>query len=201
MTKHSYLIIIATSFLLAAVAAQEKPNVILIMVDDLGYNDLGCFGHPKIKTPVLDQFAKDGIKLTSFYSGATVCTPSRMALLTGAYPTRVGWKKGVVGFKMGLDEGMSPKVLTIAEIFKSEGYTTAISGKWHVGDPEPMRPHRQGFDSAYYINKSNNQTTKVWRGDELIENPSERSLQAVPPMSLRLQWICSLPSARHAAST
>ena len=71
----------------------EQPNVVLIMVDDLGYHDLGCYGHPEIKTPVLDRLANEGIRLTSFYSGATVCTPSRMALLTGAYPTRVGCAK------------------------------------------------------------------------------------------------------------
>ena len=135
----------------------KKPNVILIMVDDMGYNDLGCYGHPSIKTPVLDQLAKGGIRLTSFYSGATVCTPSRMALLTGAYPTRLGWEKGVMGYKMGFHDGMSPKALTIAEIFKSEGYSTGISGKWHIGDQPETRPNAQGFDSAYYSAHSNNQ--------------------------------------------
>ena len=75
---------------------KRRPNVVLIMADDLGYHDLGSYGHPKIKTPVLDQLARDGVRLTSFYSGCTVCTPSRMALLTGAYPMRVGWTKGVV---------------------------------------------------------------------------------------------------------
>lgn len=150
-------------------AAPKKPNVILIMVDDMGYQDLSSFGHPKIKTPVLDQLAKDGIKLTSFYAGATVCTPSRMALLTGAYPLRVGWTKGVMGYKMGWNDGMNPEALTIAEIFKSEGYETAISGKWHLGNLEGMRPHNQGFDSAYYIDMSNNQTKKLWNKDEVIE--------------------------------
>jgi arylsulfatase A-like enzyme len=150
-------------------SAARKPNVVLIMVDDLGYNDLGSYGHPKIKTPVLDRLARDGIRLTSFYAGATVCTPSRMALLTGAYPSRVGWTRGVIGYKMGRGQGLSPKALTIAEIFKSEGYATAISGKWHLGDRPECLPHRQGFDSAYYISKSNNQTKKLWRADELLE--------------------------------
>jgi len=151
-------------------ASPPKPNVVLIMVDDLGYYDLGCFGHPEIKTPVLDKLAKGGIRLTSFYAGATVCTPSRMALLTGAYPTRVGWEKGVVGFKMGSHDGMSPEALTIGEMFKSEGYATAISGKWHLGDQPETRPHNQGFDSAYYIDKSNDQTKKLWREDDVIDN-------------------------------
>jgi len=139
------------------------------MVDDMGYHDLGSYGHPSIKTPVLDNLATGGIRLTSFYSGATVCTPSRMALLTGAWPTRLGWTKGVIGYKMGWNDGMNPKALTIAEIFKSEGYATAISGKWHLGNQPDTRPHKQGFDSAYYIDKSNNQTKKLWRKDEVIE--------------------------------
>lgn len=148
----------------------QKPNVILIMADDLGYHDLGCYGHPKIKTPVLDQLAENGIRLTSFYSGATVCTPSRMALLTGAYPTRVGWTKGVMGFKMGFHDGMSPQALTIAEIFKSEGYSTGISGKWHLGDQPETRPDAQGFDFAYYSSHSNNQTRNTWRGDKIVDD-------------------------------
>lgn len=159
-----------------AFGEDQPPNVILIMVDDLGYHDLGCYGHPAIKTPVLDQLAKDGIRLTSFYSGATVCTPSRMALLTGAYPTRLGWTKGVIGHKMGKDEGLSPKALTIAEIFKNKGYETGLMGKWHLGDLPKYQPQQQGFDQSYYIKKSNNQTKKLWRGDELIEDPFENRL-------------------------
>ena len=150
-------------------ASPIKPNVVLIMVDDLGYYDLGCYGHPEIKTPVLDGLAKGGMRLTSFYAGATVCTPSRMALMTGSYPSRVGWEIGVMGYKMGTHDGMSPEAVTIAEIFKSEGYATAISGKWHIGDQPTTRPNAQGFDSAYYSSHSNNQTRKTWRGDEVVE--------------------------------
>lgn len=145
------------------------PNVILIMVDDLGYNDLSCFGHPKIQTPVLDQLASDGIRLTSFYSGASVCTPSRMALLTGCHPVRMGWKQGVIGYKMGLRDGLHPLAVTLAEIFQNFGYVTAMSGKWHLGSATPCRPHRQGFDTAYYIDKSNNQTQQIWRNDSVVE--------------------------------
>ncbi len=156
--------------------AESTPNVVLIMADDLGYHDLSGYGHPKIKTPVLDQLAKDGLKLTSFYAGATVCTPSRMALMTGAYPIRLGWKKGVVGYLMNKNVGMSPEALTMAEVFQTKGYRTGLFGKWHLGDRKPFLPHRQGFDVAYYINKSNNQTPKLWRGDELLENPFSNRL-------------------------
>jgi len=160
----------------AAEARGDKPNVVLIMVDDLGYGDLSCYGHQKIKTPVIDKLAKDGIRLTSFYAGATVCTPSRMALLTGAYPSRVGWKKGVIGYMISTREGLSPKALTMAEIFKAGGYRTGMVGKWHLGDRKPFLPHRRGFDQAYYINKSNNQTKELWRGDKLVEKPFKNRL-------------------------
>ncbi len=163
--------LLALSLLLLQPVHARQPNVILIMADDLGYHDLGCYGHPSIKTTVLDQLASKGIRLTSFYAGATVCTPSRMALLTGAYPVRLGWTRGVVGYKMGRGDGMNPEALTIAEILRGEGYATAISGKWHLGNQPETRPHRQGFESAYYIDLSNNQTKKLWRDDEVIEVP------------------------------
>ena len=160
----------------SSVTEARPPNVVLIMADDLGYHDLACYGHPEIETPVIDGLAKDGVKLTSFYAGATVCTPSRMALLTGAYPTRLGWTKGVVGHIMKKGSGMSPDALTMAEVFKSQGYRTGMFGKWHLGDEPPFLPHRQGFDQAYYINKSNNQTKELWRGDELLEKPFNNRL-------------------------
>ncbi|MEM7457096.1 MAG: sulfatase-like hydrolase/transferase [Planctomycetota bacterium] len=151
----------------------DRPNVVLIMADDLGYRDLSCYGHPQIKTPCLDQLAADGLRLTSFYSGATVCTPSRMALLTGTWPVRLGWTQGVVGHKMGAEDGMHPDALTIAETLRDMGYRTAISGKWHLGNLPETRPHQQGFESSFYIDMSNNQTTRLWRDDDVITDPFE----------------------------
>tara|TARA_B110000495_G_C22973528_1_gene571585 strand:+ start:35 stop:1357 length:1323 start_codon:yes stop_codon:yes gene_type:complete len=157
-------------------ASDELPNIVLIMVDDLGYQDLGSYGHPEIKTPVLDNLAEEGIRLTSFYSGASVCTPSRMALLTGAYPSRLGWTKGVMGYMISTQKGLNPKALTIAEIFKDQGYRTGLAGKWHLGERPQFLPHRQGFESSYYVSSSNNQTDKLWREDELVEQPFENRL-------------------------
>lgn len=152
-------------------ALPTKPNVILIMADDLGYSDLSCYGSEVLRTPILDKMASEGIRLTSFYAGCTVCTPSRMALLTGAYPARVGWRGGVVGYGVRTVNGLAPEALTIAEVFKSAGYSTGLCGKWHLGDAASMLPMEQGFETAFYITRSNNQTKKLFRGDELIANP------------------------------
>lgn len=155
----------------AAATASKKPNVILMMADDLGFGDLSCYGSESIKSPVLDKLASQGVRLTSFYAGCTVCTPSRMSLLTGAYPPRVGWRGGVVGYGIKPTNGLAPEALTIAEVFKSAGYATGLCGKWHLGDARAMLPMNQGFESAYYITKSNNQTKKVYRNAELVEDP------------------------------
>ena len=96
-----------------SMAAKASPNVILIMADDLGYNDLSCYGSVMIKTPVLDQLAAEGVRLTSFYSGCTICTPSRIALLTGMYPVRCGWQGGVVGYGVKAQNGLSPEISRI----------------------------------------------------------------------------------------
>ena len=168
------LLLACTSF--PAAAENRPPNVILIMADDLGYRDLGCYGHPSIKTPVLDKLAAGGLRLSGYHAGASVCTPSRMAILTGAYPVRLGWTEGVVGYKMGMHDGMSPEALTLAEIFASEGYATALSGKWHIGDQPDTRPPAQGFAEAYVLTHSNNQVKSIWRGEEVVEDPFDNRL-------------------------
>ena len=160
---------IAPMLLLSASTRAEpaRPNVIVMMADDLGYDDLSCYDSKRIKSPVLDKMASEGIRLTSFYAGASVCSPSRMALMSGSYPTRVGWQGGVLGYGMKKHTGLSTDVVTIAEAFKAGGYRTAISGKWHIGDRD-LRPHRQGFDETYYLLASNNIGRDVYRGDEVV---------------------------------
>ena len=96
----------------------RRPNVILMMADDLASNDLSCFGGSRIQTPRIDQLASDGLRLTSYYAGSAVCSPSRMALLSGAYPARLGWRWGVLGYGFPKKTGMSPAVYTIAEAFR-----------------------------------------------------------------------------------
>lgn len=163
----------------AAAAAAEpppsRPNVILMMADDLANEDLSCYGSTRIKTPRLDQLAGEGVKLSSYYSGNPVCSPARMALLSGAYPARIGWRWGVMGYGFPPKSGMSPRVYTIAEAFRDAGYRTAITGKWHVGDKN-MSPEHQGFDSAYYIYMSNNQNRDMYRDGELVQKKWDNRL-------------------------
>ena len=133
----------------------ELPNFIIIFTDDQGYEDIGCFGSPKIKTPHLDKMAAEGRKFTSFYSANSVCSPSRAALMTGSYPTRVS----VPGVLFPRHEiGLNPDEVTIAEVLKGKGYATACIGKWHIGHKPKFLPTRQGFDSYFGIPYSNDMT-------------------------------------------
>jgi arylsulfatase A len=133
--------------------AAEQPNFIIIFTDDQGYNDLGCFGSPNIKTPNIDRLASAGRKYTSFYTACSVCSPSRAALLTGSYPKRVGMHRHVLFPKS--DYGLNSEEYTIADHLKSQGYATACVGKWHLGHHPETLPRANGFDSYYGIPYSN----------------------------------------------
>ena len=146
---------IATIFLSAQAA---PPNIIIIMADDQGYQDLGCFGSPKIKTPHIDRMAKEGMRFTDFYSGAPVCTPSRAALLTGCYAKRVGG----LGVLFPRDKrGLNPDEITIADLLKTKGYATACIGKWHLGHLKEFLPTSQGFDTYFGVPYSNDMTLSL----------------------------------------
>jgi arylsulfatase A len=132
--------------------AQEKPNFVVINIDDLGYGDIGPFGSKLNRTPQLDRMAKEGRKLTSFYA-APVCSPSRAALMTGCYAKRVLPIPHVLYPADGI--GLSPKEITVAEVMKSAGYATAIIGKWHLGDQPEWLPNAQGFDLHFGLPYSN----------------------------------------------
>ena len=128
-----------------------KPNVIIIFTDDQGYQDLGCFGSPNIKTPNLDQMANEGTRFTNFYVTASVCCPSRASILTGRYSVR----NGIGGVLLPGAKGMRSSEITIAEFLKQAGYKTACFGKWHLGDQEQSLPTAQGFDEYYGLPYSN----------------------------------------------
>jgi len=130
-----------------------RPNFIVIFTDDQGYGDLGCFGGKHVHTPRIDQMAKEGSRLTSFYVAAPVCTPSRAALMTGCYPKRIDMATGSnFGVLLAGDpKGLHPNEITIAEVLKGAGYKTGIFGKWHLGDQPEFLPTRQGFDEYFGI--------------------------------------------------
>ena len=152
-----------TSLKPAAAEQQDRPNIILIFTDDQGYQDLGCFGSQKIKTPRIDQMAAEGLKLTNFYA-QPVCGVSRAALMTGSYPIRVAEPDNI----KRLHTVPHPKEITMAETLKAAGYATAIIGKWHLTnklkggkfDPTTM-PNAQGFDYFYGTPVFNGYTVNV----------------------------------------
>ncbi|MEZ6028430.1 MAG: sulfatase [Hyphomonadaceae bacterium] len=128
----------------ATAAPTRKPNIVLILCDDLGYGDLGVFGNGMIRTPNIDRLAAEGMRLTTFYAAANVCTPSRAGLLTGRYPIRTGLARDVI--RQTDTHGLQPSEVTIAETLKPD-YATAIVGKWHLGHVAPYwPPTNQGFD-------------------------------------------------------
>lgn len=146
----------------ASAAPAARPNVLLILADDLGWSDIGCYGAPDIRTPELDRLASQGVRFTQFYANGTECTPSRTALLTGRYQQRVGGLECAIGIggvgryddAMRLAEagelGLPASETTIAEMVRDAGYATAMSGKWHLGYADKFSPNRHGFQHALY---------------------------------------------------
>ncbi|QDU63138.1 Arylsulfatase [Planctomycetes bacterium Pan216] len=151
---------------------QDEPNVVIIFTDDLGYGDLGCYGHPTIATPNLDQMAAQGMKFTDFYSACSVCTPSRAALMTGRLPIRNGmWGNRRVLFPNS-PGGLQQSEVTIARALKQVGYETLCVGKWHLGHHPEYLPTSHGFDQYFGIPYSNDMEVEK-RGDPplpLMEN-------------------------------
>jgi N-acetylgalactosamine-6-sulfatase len=140
-----------------------KPNIVLILADDLGYGDLGCYGCPDIKTPHLDRLARQGVRLKNFYANGPECTPTRAALLTGRYQQRVGGLECALGLgnigryddairlRARHDLGLPASEISIARILQALGYKTAIIGKWHLGYELKFRPARHGFEHFFGI--------------------------------------------------
>jgi arylsulfatase A len=156
---------------------KRPPNVVVIFADDLGYGDLGCFGHPTIKTPNLDRMASEGLRLTQFYVAECVCTPSRAGLLTGRLPIRNGMCSDTrrVLFVDSLG-GLPAEEVTIAESLKTKNYATACVGKWHLGHLPQFLPTTQGFDSYFGIPYSNDmKPTRMLRGDSVVEDPVDQT--------------------------
>jgi len=168
-------------------AADEKPNIVLINCDDLGYGDLACYGSKVNKTPCLDRMAEEGVRFTDYHVMSPVCSASRAAMLTGCYPQRLGFP-GVLF--PGDAKGLHPDEITIAKVLKGRGYRTKIVGKWHCGDQPEFLPTRHGFDEYYGLPYSNDMGIQgkpenrhkrkplpLLRNEEVIqEQPDQRGL-------------------------
>ena len=182
------------TFLLATVAfsalngsasaqrADQPPNIVIIFTDDLGYGDVGVYGHPTISTPNIDRMAHEGMKFTQFYTGASVCTPSRAALLTGRLPIRSGMAGSRRVLFPNSANGLPVEEITIADALKERGYATAAVGKWHLGHLPEYLPTNQGFDLYFGIPYSNDMSPaqNPWSGaSEFPATPLIRDLETI----------------------
>ncbi len=127
-----------------------KPNILVILADDLGYADLGCQGSSEVKSPHIDSIAANGVRFTAGYVSASQCCPSRAGLITGRYQNRFGFEANWPGLLSG-KAGLPVSERTIADYLKAAGYVTGMIGKWHLGESEPMRPYRRGFDETLWL--------------------------------------------------
>ncbi|MDP6823813.1 MAG: sulfatase-like hydrolase/transferase [Dehalococcoidia bacterium] len=155
---------------------QSRPNVVLILMDNLGSSDIGPYGAEDIRTPYLDQLAGEGTLLTRCYSNAPVCTPSRAALMTGLYPGRVGLENNVQENEP--DRGLSPSATSVARLLKDNGYATGLFGKWHLGFEPEHGPNAHGFDQFfgflhfsidYFSHRNQDGSSALYENTELVE--------------------------------
>jgi arylsulfatase A-like enzyme len=163
-------------------SAEPKRNVVIILADDMGYGDLGCFGNTKYKTPHLDRMAKEGCRLTSFYAAVPFCAPTRACLLTGRYPPRCGLtrnpvpKEDLAGAKNADELGLPVTEVTLADVFHKAGYATGCFGKWHLGHQPQFRPLKRGFDDYLGVLYSNDMHPVEWiDGDRVVEYPIDQN--------------------------
>lgn len=170
-------------------AAAERQNFVIIFADDLGYNDLGCYGSPQIDTPEIDRMAAEGRRFTDFYVASPTCTASRAGLLTGSYPVRAGigdsiaatasgWVSPSRVFHANAPFGLNVDEVTIADMLKEAGYRTGMVGKWHLGDAPEFNPVHQGFDEYFGVPYSNDMKPYYYlRGIERLDEEIDRDQQ------------------------
>jgi arylsulfatase A-like enzyme len=172
------LLAVVVSFLADVAHAADRPNVVILYADDLGYGDLGCYGHPRFKTPRLDKLAAEGARLTQFQSCCPFCAPSRTGLLTGRYPFRAQMVDNPApdGGAAANVLGIPDREVLLGEVFQQAGYRTACFGKWHLGHQPQFHPLKHGFDEYHGILYSNDmRPVQLWDGDRVIENPVQQA--------------------------
>lgn len=168
MNFRNWVALLCTLGALLAFPAQartEKPNIVIILADDLGYGDIGAFGATDIATPHIDGLAERGIRFTDFYAAHNVCSPSRASLLTGRHSKRMGISHV---FQDSSPDGMPLEEVTIAEMLRDEGYATGLVGKWHLGSQDRYMPWNQGFDSFQGVPYSNDMGNFFWYDEQEI---------------------------------
>jgi arylsulfatase A-like enzyme len=199
------LVLLCPAFVKAqspARTAAQKPNIILIVADDLGYGDLGCYGQQKINTPNIDKMAKAGMRFTQFYAGTAVCAPSRASLMTGLHTGHTA-VRGNRGFK---PEGQFPlpdSTLTIARVLEKNGYITGGFGKWGLGFPGSGGvPSKQGFDEFFGYNcqslAHNYYPDHLWHNDERVELPANLQADSMYAADLIHQKALAFLQQNHA---
>jgi arylsulfatase A-like enzyme len=177
---------------LSSLCLAEQPNVLLVYVDDLGYGDLGGYGHPAIQTPNIDALAQEGMTFTNYYAPSALCSPSRAGVLTGRAPYRTGIKSWIPE-NSGIF--LRDEEITLAEVLKAEGYATALFGKWHLnsdlGSKKEPQPTDQGFDYFYGHNAfqipTNKDPINIYRDRELL--PKQKGFTAQLYVDEAIDWL------------
>ncbi len=229
MTRRSLLGSLAGG--LAAPGAQRRPNIILMVADDLGYADLGCYGNTRVQTPNLDRLASEGVRFSDFAVSWPACTPSRSSILTGRYPQRNGLydmiRNNEVNWKFQFDEatyavspemtlGLDLREVTIGQVMKQAGYSTGIVGKWDSGRARRFLPLQRGFDSYYgfantgidYYTHERYGVPSLFRGNQRIKEEGHatelfrrEALRFIDEHRQKPFFLYFVPNAPHGAST
>lgn len=193
----NYLLLVCVVFITFYLHAQQqkeqRPNIILINMDDMGFGDTEPYGSTGYTTPNFNRLAKEGMRFTHFYAAQAVCSPSRAALLTGCYPNRIGMSGGAL--MPWSTKALNPREETIASLLKKAGYATAIFGKWHLGSTAPYLPIRYGFDQFYGIPYSHDMWPIDYDGKPITDTSNKRI--KYPPLPVyngdkQVDTICTL---------
>ncbi|MEP6738540.1 MAG: sulfatase-like hydrolase/transferase [Chryseolinea sp.] len=174
-----YLLVLITFLLPTNMVAQQRPNIIYIMTDDMGYGDLSGYGRKNYTTPNLDKLASQGMKFMNAYAAAPLCTPTRVGFMTGRYPARipVGLMEPLTGSEDDINFGLTDQTPSLSTLVKKSPYHTALIGKWHLGLQSEHSPNKNGFDyffgirsgsADYFSHKGDGTTHDLWENDSLI---------------------------------